>query len=267
MANPRWTRNNPKIFDSDKQFAQRVMQNPALRRNIQTHMHLIQRAVDRGDLKSEQALNIFRTDMKNLSQQTKNAYNLTVKKTQSIDQTNLTNPLNMQAALQNPYSFASQQADNTVGAIITDLNNTEANIELNEEQQVENALKTTETAGENNINTDQNTTDQSLAPTPKPGVRPKNNEDEDEDNKVIDTATKRIETACEKVSETAIAVIGLDEAASDTAIAKATKAIGDDLGMDTSKLSADIKKAADSVESETKKSITPFKTTPTPPDK
>ncbi len=124
-------------------FTQTAMQHPQLQASLDNYINLLDKAVTNGIYTPQQASNILISDMRKLSRDIHMSTQALTNPPIQVDQTDLTIPENMQIALQNPDSFASQQVDSTAGAITESLNEQAA--EITEAIDQSSTVDTTET--------------------------------------------------------------------------------------------------------------------------
>lgn len=126
MSRHSWMNLN-QTLKNNKAICDELKNNPQLQRQLADYAFLMERAVTKGEVSADKAAQIFKTDMKNLNTTIENKFNQNSSSALN-DQTDLTNPRNMELALQNPNSYASQMMDQLSGAITESIIEAQENI-------------------------------------------------------------------------------------------------------------------------------------------
>jgi len=242
-------------LNNNKAICQEMKNNPNMLGQIADYIFLMERAIAKGQISEPQAKKIFSTDMKNLARSIEKKINAAAQKGLN-DQTDLTNPVNMQLALQNSSSYASMMMDQLAGAITESLNetqenilndinllfqeeDTETNLKLDEEKKEEINREQTEAGGLETSNKYENSPEQSASS--------ENNNPQEQELGINDSLKEK----AEKFAECAAVCVGAGEAFKDEKI------------KDTFENITGIK----SLEKDIKEEMSPFqapKPTPTP---
>lgn len=140
-----WVTGVNQTIQQNKTFHRAVMNNPNVQNNVANFLYLLQKQIDHGELSQQQALNIFKTTVKQLSNDIQKQINQLQKPLQPRHD-DLSNTMNMTMALQTAGSLASMQMVDAACAIEQAVNDTMASTE---QASIEEA--TNEIEAENNL--------------------------------------------------------------------------------------------------------------------
>lgn len=124
MGRQSWRKSGSTALDTHKKFRDALLNKPEVKIALARYINSLnlQGQIDKGIITENQALALFDKAIKNFTRQLHDGINDSLSKLRShsaLDQTDLSNPLNMQTALNNPNSLASMQMDDLVAAQVT----------------------------------------------------------------------------------------------------------------------------------------------------
>lgn len=158
-----WIRNKKSELTNIKQIEALLMNKPVMRATLNRYIASLdlQGQINRGTLTEQQAFKLFDKAIRDFSYLLNREINRCFANADNkklLDQTDLSNPLNIQSALNNPDSIASQLMNDTVAAIVAACDEEMIENEQTNQQQ----LTAQQTAQEETAN------QATFAPTPKP---------------------------------------------------------------------------------------------------
>src|SRR3989338_1144877 len=112
---------NEQMTQSKALVRQKILESNDVKVALNRYLHSLnlQGQVNAGRINEQQAMQLFNQAIQNFHQHIVNTVNQQFKPANlPPDQTDLSKPLNMQSALANPNSFASQQADDCAAAMV-----------------------------------------------------------------------------------------------------------------------------------------------------
>lgn len=212
-----WITEASNIIQNNKAFSRAVMRSPQLQKLLGNYLTQLQRAVNRGQFTPRQALDIFKTGTKNIHQALQRQLQ---KATTPLppDPNDLTQPLNMVNALNNPNTYVSQMAADTVGMISASFNEIAA--------EVETATNTT-------LTTEEKAEEQSAEDIQQESIEEAQNQAEEQGH-----LGKDLRAACEVVTVGILEMNGRGLADAENIAENIFKEVGEALGMDTSNMGA-----------------------------
>src|SRR3989338_8472041 len=139
MGRQSWRKSGSATLDTHKKFRDVLLNKPEVKIALARYINSLnlQGQIDRGIITENQALALFDKATKDFALQLHNRINNSLNKLRNhpvLDQTDLSNPINMATALNNPNSLASMQMNDLAAAQITMINEQIQNEENNQIQ-------------------------------------------------------------------------------------------------------------------------------------